>query len=83
MAGGGVTESNVGDLVAMTGVQAVHASLRREFMGSMEFKKEDVFMGGEKKNEGIKTEYGFKAADKERIEAVVKALQRRNGTPAK
>ncbi|KAK8801744.1 hypothetical protein WA538_005582, partial [Blastocystis sp. DL] len=50
MAGGGVTASNIRELVQYTGVKEVHGSARDYVNSEMEYKKEGVFMGGEKKN---------------------------------
>ena len=60
MAGGGVTASNIRELVEFTGIKEVHGSGRegeeewaeaRDYVESeMEYRKEGVFMGGEKKN---------------------------------
>lgn len=58
MAGGGITQSNIRELVEYTGIREVHGSgkewgeewdVARDYVESaMEYKKENVFMGGEK-----------------------------------
>ena len=58
MAGGGVTQHNIRELVEYTGIREVHGSgkdwgmewgVARDYVESeMVYKKENVFMGGEK-----------------------------------
>ncbi|KAK8828708.1 hypothetical protein WA577_000190 [Blastocystis sp. JDR] len=50
MAGGGVTADNIRELVQYTGIKEVHGSARDYVFSDMEYKKQGVFMGGEKKN---------------------------------
>ncbi|CBK25107.2 uncharacterized protein [Blastocystis hominis] len=50
MAGGGVTATNIRELVEFTGIKEVHGSARDYVESEMEYRKEGVFMGGEKKN---------------------------------
>ena len=63
MAGGGVTAANIQQLVAETGVNEVHASARSLKWGAMAFKKNHVYLGGEKHNSGLEAEYAVKTVD--------------------
>ena len=73
MAGGGVDEGNAAELVAKTGVQEVHGSLRAEVPSEMLFRRQDVFMGAAKTN-GKDAEYVTKQASSERVETLVVRL---------
>ena len=67
-----MTSTNIPDFVRLTGVREVHASLRSQpKMGEMIFHKEGIYMGGEKVNNGLMVEYGYKYADGEQIRSVV------------
>lgn len=69
--GGGLTAANLPSFVAATGCSEVHGSLRGEWkFGRMEFKKAGVYMGGEKRNDGLTCEYATKEADEEKIRQV-------------
>ena len=72
MAGGGVTEHNVGQLVALTGVGEVHASARAFSWSAMKYRKAGVYMGGEKVNAGLEVEYGRKAADEGKVREMLR-----------
>ena len=74
LAGGGLDERNIPALVAATGLREVHASMRSFLWGAMQFRKEGVYMGGEKRNDGCEAEYGLKGADEQRIRLVVQQL---------
>lgn len=74
LAGGGLTPDNIPSLLTHTHLHEVHASLRTSspVWGRMQFKKDGVYMGGEKKNEGLSAEYARKKADAEKIKTVAK-----------
>lgn len=75
LAGGGLDEHNIpGLLCATPGLREVHASMRSFAWGPMLFRKEGVFMGGEKRNSGLEAEYGRKAADETRVRIVAQLL---------
>ena len=75
MAGGGVTESNIGSLVAATGVHEVHGSARTFQWGESLYRKAGVYMGGEKHNSGEEVEYGRKVTDADKVRTMVAALK--------
>ena len=75
MAGGGVTEANIGSLVAATGVHEVHGSARSFQWGESVYRKPGVYMGGEKHNSGEEVEYGRKVTDADKVKAMVGALK--------
>ena len=60
--GGGLSVDNIGSVVAATGVRMVHASLRSTRDGGMAYRKEGVFMGGDKVNTA-ETEFTSRTAD--------------------
>ena len=60
--GGGLSVDNIGSVVAATGVRMVHASLRSTRDGGMAYRKEGVFMGGDKVNTA-ETEFTARTAD--------------------
>jgi copper homeostasis protein len=82
MAGAGVTEDNVSEIVRRTRVAAVHGSFRSRRSGGMEFRRtgmEPLFMGGGAKNDAsveAHSEYTWKVADEARIAAAVEALRK-------
>jgi copper homeostasis protein len=47
IAGSGIDEGNVADLLRRTGVREIHASLRSSFASPMRFKNESISMGSE------------------------------------
>jgi copper homeostasis protein CutC len=66
----------VHSFVAATGVREVHASLRgAHVFGAMSYMKPGVYMGGEKRNEGLEAEYANKYADEAAIRAVTGRAQ--------
>lgn len=72
MAGGGVSESNITELVASTGICEVHGSARGPIeWGAMQYRKENVYMGGTKVNDGLEAEYGYKWATAQRTRLFV------------
>ena len=73
--GGGITDQNVATLVKATGLREIHASLRTQVMGAMRFHRPALFMGGEKRNEGLQSEYGRSVASAERIVAALASLR--------
>ncbi|KAK8794875.1 hypothetical protein WA158_001855 [Blastocystis sp. Blastoise] len=50
MGGGGVTEKNVKEIVEYSGIHEVHGTARDYINSGMIYRKQGVFMGGEKKN---------------------------------
>jgi copper homeostasis protein CutC len=71
LAGGGLTAENLPSFVSVTGVREVHASLRGEWVsGGMGYRREGVYMGGEKRNDGLHIEYATKSADETKIRVV-------------
>ena len=75
LAGGGLDEHNILALLRATpGLREVHASMRSFSWGAMQFRKEGVYMGGEKRNIGLEVEYGCKGADEKRIRVVTSQL---------
>lgn len=77
-AGGGVSEENISAIVQATGVQEVHGSARgpRQW-GRMEFRREGVYMGGEKRNEGLDAEYANKFCSEARVREFVRLANAR------
>ena len=75
LAGGGLDEHNIPGLLRATpGLREVHASMRSFSWGAMQFRKEGVYMGGEKRNSGLEVEYGCKGADEKRVRVVTSQL---------
>lgn len=75
LAGGGLDEHNIPGLMRATPrLREVHASMRSFSWGAMHFRKEGVYMGGEKRNSGLEVEYGCKGADEKRIRVVAQLL---------
>jgi copper homeostasis protein CutC len=73
LAGGGLTARNIPSFVSVSGVREVHASIRGEWtFGRMEYRKSDVYMGGEKRNDGLHIEYATKQADEQRIRVITR-----------
>ena len=77
MAGGGVTEHNVGQLVTQSGVGEVHASARAFQWSGMKYRKSGVYMGGEKVNAGLEVEYGRKVSDEGKVREMLRAWRER------
>lgn len=80
MAGGGVTEANIASLVAATGVHEVHGSARTFQWGESVYRKQGVYMGGEKLNSGDEVEYGRKVTDANKVRTMVAALKEAAGS---
>ena len=75
-AGGGVSEENAQGIAVGAGVDELHGSLRRTVRSPMEFRPRiPIPMGAEKVN-GPESEFETKEADRERVAAVVRALER-------
>jgi len=68
MPGGGITEHNVNELIARTGVKEVHASLRSPVNSEMHFRNELAAMG--KPGQG---EYTWMETDPERVRRFLEA----------
>ena len=70
MPGGGITERNIGKILAGTGAKEVHVSASSTVDGAMTFRDTRAFMGGEFRP----PEYSRKETDGERIRAFRDAL---------
>ena len=66
LAGGGVTEDNIKELVDRTGVREVHGSFRVAQACSTVYKKPGVFMGASKENTQ-ESEFTIKVAGAQRV----------------
>ncbi|KAK8807557.1 copper homeostasis protein [Blastocystis sp. subtype 4] len=73
MAGGGVTGSNIRELVQYTGVKEVHGSARDYVCSAMKYRKQGVFMGGEKKNTQ-ELEFKWKQTSEQVVQQFVSAI---------
>jgi copper homeostasis protein len=69
MAGAGVNEHNVTDLVHYTGIKEVHASLRSPVQSKMQYHNDHIIMGDIPHDE-----YSFEETDVERVKKMVKLL---------
>ena len=67
MPGGGVTEQNIASVLTATLCTEVHASARSFAWGAMRYRREGVYMGGEKFNAGLEVEYGRRVSDEQRV----------------
>ena len=76
MAGGGITESNIYELLNYTGCQEIHGSARTMKDGKMIYRKSGVYMGGEKSNTGLEVEYSMKIADENRVRAMLQECEK-------
>ena len=70
MAGGGLSEENVSDLIVSTSVHEVHGSLRTKKSSGMTFQRDGVSMGSDS-NEQVRW-----VCDTRRVRATVEALER-------
>ena len=70
MAGSGVSEKNVAELVQLTGVKEVHASLRSKITSRMEFKGADVSMDA-----GNSDEFRWLETDPRKVKSVMEKLR--------
>lgn len=68
--GAGITEGNAAELIEKTGVKELHASLRIQVESQMQYRREDVPMGGSP----LTSEYVLKMASKEKIKALQIAI---------
>ncbi|MFA6082985.1 copper homeostasis protein CutC [Mucilaginibacter sp.] len=68
MAGSGVTENNVADLVHFTGVTEVHSSARINIPSQMQYKNDHILM-----STGIDDEYNLDVTSADRVRAILKA----------
>jgi len=75
-AGGGINLSNVKKLIDETGVREVHGTFRKREQSQMHFKKEGIYMGGEKRNEGLGTEYSWKCTDSKVVAKVGEIIRK-------
>jgi copper homeostasis protein len=69
MAGAGVNEHNVADLVHYTGVQEVHSSARSMVASQMKFHNDHIVMGS-----SLDDEYSFDQTDPERVKQLIKLI---------
>ena len=72
MAGGGITEGNVGAVLQQSGAHELHASARTFHWSPMTYRKGGVYMGGEKLNAGLDVEYGRKTCDVAKVKEMLK-----------
>ena len=77
MAGAGITENNVRQLVAVTGVREIHASLKSSLPGPMRYRNERISMGAVKGQE-----YERLVATEERVRTLLAVLSADNPQPA-
>jgi len=73
MPGGGITENNVSELIARTGVNEVHASLRLPVKSRMDFRNETASMG-----KAVGKEYEWMETDVERVKMVANFFVKSN-----
>jgi len=69
MAGAGVNEHNVADLVHYTGVQEVHSSARSMVASKMQFHNDHIVMGS-----SLDDEYSFDQTDPGRVKQLIKLI---------
>lgn len=69
MAGAGVTEHNVADLINYTGVQEVHSSARSLVASRMNYQTEHITMG-----DPMHDEYSYDQTDPERVRELVRLI---------
>jgi copper homeostasis protein len=67
LGGSGITEENVVKLLTATGLREVHASMRSSRDGGMEYRREGIYMGGEKHNNSLDIEYSHRISNADRI----------------
>jgi copper homeostasis protein len=70
MSGGGISESNVADLVLYTKVTEIHASARKKVKSKMDYQNDYIIMGGDFGGD----EYRFDVTDVERVKAILKKV---------
>jgi copper homeostasis protein len=74
LAGGGVTESNVKELVLKTGIKEVHGSARSLVLSKMLFRPDPVvYMGSERVNSAT-NEYQWKETNEEIVQRIVSQI---------
>jgi len=71
MAGAGVNEKSVGDVVRQTGVREVHGSLRSRHESPMQYRNPHCTMNGAK----IPSDYELSVTDVERVRALVQVIR--------
>lgn len=69
MAGAGVNEHNITDLIHFTGVQEVHSSARSIIASKMKFRKNHIAMG-----DTMRDEYNYDQTDVERVKKLAKLI---------
>ena len=69
MAGAGINEHNVADLVRFTGVKEIHASARLNIESQMKYKNDHIVMGT-----NLNDEYSFDQTDAERVKTLLKLV---------
>ncbi len=72
MAGSGITETNIGKIAISTKVKSFHVSLRENYHSKMEFRRNDIYMGGTKEI----PEYINKYTNAEKVQQLIKYLYR-------
>ena len=77
MPGGGITERNIGKIVAQSGVKEVHAAALAPAEGRMKYRNPRVFMGGELRP----PEYAVSLTDPNRIRALVSVIRQSRRLP--
>jgi copper homeostasis protein len=73
MAGSGVTEINVADLVLFTGVTEVHGTLQTRVQSQMQYNNDHIIMGSK-----ISDEYAIDVTNVDRVRNVIKNLIKLN-----
>ncbi len=72
--GSGLDENNITNFAKETGAKEFHATLRSEIISKMNYRKNDVFMGGL----AAIPEYDIKEADIDKVKRFVRELKNRN-----
>lgn len=75
VAGGGVQEHTVKDIVRRTRVREVHGTLRSSCESRSNFRKSGVYMGKASDEDSEVVEYTHKYADGDKIKGVIRVLQ--------
>ena len=72
MVGSGVTETNITEIATSTNAISYHVSLRQNYDSKMEFRRENIYMGG---TEEI-PEFENKFTSAEKVQQLIKCLER-------
>lgn len=62
-------------------MRELHASARALKWGGMHFRRENIFMGGEKKNAGAEPEYAVRVAEEDTVALLLSEARRAAGRP--